>query len=89
MLVSQDDGDLRREDLDEEGKFEDYENSPTKAPVEEEAVDEKDEYQRRIEEAEAQRQEERRQNYAFLEFLKVIMANDKRIETIKDTIAKH
>jgi hypothetical protein len=44
MLVSQDDGDLRREDLDEEGKFEDYENSPTKAPVEEEAVDEKDEY---------------------------------------------
>lgn len=32
---------------------------------------------------------ERDQNYAFLEFLKVIMANDKRIETIKDVISKH
>lgn len=87
MLVSQEDGDLKREDLDEEGKFEDYENSPTKA--QEEEVNEKDEYQLRVEEAEARRQEECRQNYAFLEFLKVIMANDKRIETIKDTIAKH
>lgn len=32
---------------------------------------------------------EREQNYAFLEFLKVIMAHDRRIETVKEVIAKH